>query len=210
MFHLGITYLRSVSLFHHITLYYTGYTQKNGAVSEVNKQFISHLTGHNVHRQQRQLSTFRMRYQQFASRAYCGASFKMASQQGKAFCVLHFEVSRSVIKVQREFRARFRKDAPHRNNITKWYREFVETGCTADHNSGHATSSLRWTDYRVDVCRVTQGAHIEGLWLPHEKLGQLPCWRCTLCSCKLRNKFLVYFWNRTILLCLLCIVNSVP
>jgi len=29
-------------------------------------------------------------------------------------------------------------------------------------------------DYRVDVCRVTQGAHIEGLWLTHKKLGQLP------------------------------------
>jgi hypothetical protein len=33
----------------------------------------------------------------------------MASQQKKAFCVLHFEVSRSVITVQREFRARFKK-----------------------------------------------------------------------------------------------------
>ena len=31
-----------------------------------------------------------------------------------------------------------------------------------------------WFDYRVDVCRVTQGAHTEGLWLTHEKLGQLP------------------------------------
>jgi len=29
-------------------------------------------------------------------------------------------------------------------------------------------------DYHVDVCRVTQGAHTEGLWLTHEKLGQLP------------------------------------
>jgi len=28
--------------------------------------------------------------------------------------------------------------------------------------------------YRVDVCRVTQGTHTEGLWLTHEKLGQLP------------------------------------
>jgi len=36
----------------------------------------------------------------------------MASQQEKAFCVLRFEVSRSVITVQREFRAWFRKDAP--------------------------------------------------------------------------------------------------
>ena len=93
----------------------TGYTQKNGAVSKVNKKFISHLTRHNVHRQQRQLSKFRMRYQQFASHAYCGAAgpvSKMASQHEKALCVLRFEVSRSVITVQREFRARVRKDAP--------------------------------------------------------------------------------------------------
>ena len=34
-----------------------------------------------------------------------------------------------MITVQREFRARFRKDAQHRNNITKWYRQFVETEC---------------------------------------------------------------------------------
>ena len=57
-------------------------------------------------RQQRQLSKFRMRYQQFAFHAYCGAAgsvSKMASQQKKAFCVLRFEVSRSVITVQLEF-----------------------------------------------------------------------------------------------------------
>ena len=56
-----------------------------------------------------------MRYQQFASHAYCGAAgpvSKMAAQQEKAFCVLRFVVSRSVITVQREFRARFRKEAP--------------------------------------------------------------------------------------------------
>jgi hypothetical protein len=89
---------------------YIGYTQKNGAVLKVNKKFISHLS-----RAQRtpqwQLSKFLMRYQQFASHAYCGAAgpvFKMASHQKNAFCVLHFEVSRSVITVQREFCARFR------------------------------------------------------------------------------------------------------
>jgi len=56
-----------------------------------------------------------MRYQQLASHAYCGAAgpvSKMASPQEQSFCVLRFEVSRSVITVQREFRARFRKDAP--------------------------------------------------------------------------------------------------
>jgi len=49
------------------------------------------LHGHNVHRQQQQLSKFLMRYQQFASHVYCGAVgpiSKMASQQEKAFCVL--------------------------------------------------------------------------------------------------------------------------
>jgi hypothetical protein len=34
-------------------------------------------------------------------------------------------------------------------------------------------------------------------------------WRCTLCPCKVRNKFLVNFWNRTILLCVPCIVVEV-
>ena len=73
------------------------------------------LHGHNVHRQQQQMSKFLMRYKQFASHAYCGAVgpvSNMASQQEKAFCVLRFEVSRSVFTVQCEFRARFRKDAP--------------------------------------------------------------------------------------------------
>ena len=56
-----------------------------------------------------------MRYQQLASHAYCGAAgpvSKMASQQEKAFCVLRFEVSRSLITVQRQFSERVRKDAP--------------------------------------------------------------------------------------------------
>jgi hypothetical protein len=128
------------------------------------------LHGHNVHRQQRQLSKFLMRYQQFASHAYCGAAgpvSNMASHQENAFCVLRFEVSRSVMTVQREFRARFRKDALCRNNITRWYRQFVETGCLCKGKSPgrpRVADMLHRVcdefDYRVDVCRVTQGAHI--------------------------------------------------
>jgi len=91
---------------------------------------------------------------------------KMASHKEKDFCVLGLEVTRSVITVQRDFRARFRKDATHRNNITRWYRQFVVTGCFC---KGKRPGRPRVTDdniefdYRVDVCRVTQGAHIEGL-----------------------------------------------
>src|SRR5215475_9452846 len=46
------------------------------------------LHWHNEHRQQRQLSKFLMRYQQFASHAYCGAAgpvSKMASQHDASF-----------------------------------------------------------------------------------------------------------------------------
>jgi hypothetical protein len=43
------------------------------------------LRGHNVHRQQRQMSKFLMRYQQFASHAYCGANFQDGVAAGKGF-----------------------------------------------------------------------------------------------------------------------------
>jgi hypothetical protein len=97
-------------------------TQNNGAVPKVDKDLLLALHGHNVHCQQRELSKFLMRYQTFASHAYCGAAgpvSKMALQQEKAFCVLRFEVSRSVITVQLEFRARFKKDAPYKNVFLK-------------------------------------------------------------------------------------------
>jgi hypothetical protein len=61
------------------------------------------LQGHNIHCQQRELTEFLMRYQQFAFHAYCGAAgpvSKMASQQEKALCMLRFVVFRSVITVQ--------------------------------------------------------------------------------------------------------------
>jgi len=102
---------------------------------KLTKNLFLTLHGHNVHRQQRQLSKFLMRYQQFASHAYCGAAgpvSKMASQQEKAFCVLCFEVSRSVTTVQREFRARFRKDAP-----CVFSKPFTNLTLHCNHGSGH-------------------------------------------------------------------------
>jgi len=91
---------------------YTGYAQKNGAFSKVNKKFISQLT--RAQRTPSAAATVQVSHALPAVRFSCllrGQS-KMASQQEKAFCVLRFEVSRSVITVQSEFRARFRKDAP--------------------------------------------------------------------------------------------------
>ena len=94
---------------------YRVYTKKMVGFQKLTRNLFLTLYWHNIHCQQQQLSKFLMRYQQFASRAYFGAAgpvSKMASQHEKAFCVLRFEVSRSVITVQREFRARFRIDAP--------------------------------------------------------------------------------------------------
>ena len=101
-----------------IFCYYTGYTQKNFAVSKVNKRFVSHLT-----LAQRTPSAAATVQASHALRVVCfscllrdrgaaGPVSKMASQQENAFCVLRFDVFRSVITVQREFRARFRKDVP--------------------------------------------------------------------------------------------------
>jgi hypothetical protein len=88
--------------------------------------------------QQRELPKFLMRYLKFASHAYCGAAgpdSKMASQQKKNFCVLRFEVSRSVITVQREFRARFKTDI-----ILVWcvfFKPFKKLTLHCNHRSGH-------------------------------------------------------------------------
>ena len=85
----------------------------HGAVSKVNKKFISHLT--RAKRTPLAAATVQVSHALPAVRSLvltAGPVSNMASQQEKAFCVLRFEVSRSVITVQREFRARFRKDAP--------------------------------------------------------------------------------------------------
>ena len=48
------------------------------------------LHGHNVQRQQRHLSKFLMRYQQFDSHAYCGASFQVGVATVKGFLCAPF------------------------------------------------------------------------------------------------------------------------
>ena len=85
----------------------------NGAVSKVNEKFISHLT--RAQCTPSAAATVQVSHALPSVRSLvltAGPVSKMAPQQEKAFCVLRFEVSRSVITVQREFRARFRKDVP--------------------------------------------------------------------------------------------------
>jgi hypothetical protein len=63
-------------------------------------------------------------------------------------------VSRSVITVQLEFRARFKKDAPHKSNVTRWCRQFVETGCLC---KGRSPGRPRVPDDNIErVCEAFQ------------------------------------------------------
>jgi hypothetical protein len=94
----------------------------------------------------------------------------MATAQQKAFCVLQFSRSKSVVTVQREFRRRYGTEPPGAQSIRQWYRQFEETGCSC---KGKSTGRPRVTnmlervweefEYRLDVARVTRGSHIEHL-----------------------------------------------
>ena len=84
----------------------------NVAVSEVNKKFISHLT--RAQRSPSAAATVQVSHALPAVPFSCllrvrGASFQDGVAAGKRFLCAPFEVSKSVITVQREFRAaRFR------------------------------------------------------------------------------------------------------
>ena len=126
------------------------------------------LHWHNVHRQQRQLSKFLMRCQQFAFHVYCWAAgpvSKMAPQQEKAFCVLRFEVSRSVITVQ--------CSAVH--GLEKTHRAW---GVFSNHKSGNLkieyTESLFLLRHHLGDWPSGPAVSMRSeLLVAHEKLGQL-------------------------------------
>jgi len=136
------------------------------------------LHGHNVHRQQRQLSKFFMGYEQFTSHAYCGAAgpvSKMASQQRKAFCVHCFGVSRFVITVHL-------LSVPPSYVIPAWY--VFSKPCTkltlhCTHRSGHlktehTESPLLLRRHLGNWPRGPAVSMRSELLVAHDKLVQLP------------------------------------
>ena len=59
-------------------------------IQKLTRNLFLTLHGQNVHRQQRQLSKFLMRYQQFASHAYCRAGFQDGVAAGKGILCASF------------------------------------------------------------------------------------------------------------------------
>jgi len=87
----------------------------------------------------------------------------MAAPGEKSFCVLEYHTSKSVVTVQRAFRAKYAKDPPTDKTIRARCKQFTETGCLCNQKAPMLTRVWQELEYRIDVCRVTCGAHIEHL-----------------------------------------------
>jgi hypothetical protein len=93
----------------------------------------------------------------------CVCSEKMAAPGEKSFCVLEYHTSKSVVTVQRAFRAKYAQDPTTDKTIRAWYKQFTETGCLCKRKAPMLPHMWKVLEYRIDVCRVTRGAHIEHL-----------------------------------------------
>ena len=82
----------------------------------------------------------------------------------KAFCMPELAKTNSVTLVPRLFRRRYGKLPPTRRSIYGWSKKFQETGCLC---KGKVLEDRQYQrtelDYRIDICRVTKGSHIEHL-----------------------------------------------
>jgi hypothetical protein len=53
----------------------------------------------------------------------------MVTRAEKAFYVLEYARTQSIVTVQRRFRSKFGKDPPVKNSIKQWYEKFHRDGC---------------------------------------------------------------------------------
>lgn len=54
---------------------------------------------------------------------------KMVTNQEKAFCVLEYKSTQSIITMQRAFWRQYRGDPPTHQSILRWYRQLKDKGC---------------------------------------------------------------------------------
>ncbi|GBM90650.1 hypothetical protein AVEN_213568-1 [Araneus ventricosus] len=88
------------------------------------------------------------------------------STQEKAYCVLEYSKTSSLIVVMILFQAQFGKEPPHRHNVIRWTKQFEETGylCNGVYSRGIIPSRVwKELDYRLDISRITGGTHTEHL-----------------------------------------------
>jgi hypothetical protein len=51
------------------------------------------------------------------------------SGEQKAFCVLQFATTQSIVTLQSGFRTKYRTESTMDKTVRDWYRKFEETGC---------------------------------------------------------------------------------
>jgi hypothetical protein len=59
----------------------------------------------------------------------------MAAPGEKSFCAVEYHTSKSVVTVQRAFRAKYAKDPPIDKTIRAWYKQFTEIACMCKQKS---------------------------------------------------------------------------
>jgi len=81
----------------------------------------------------------------------------------KSFYMLKYHTSKSAVTVQCAFHAKYTKDPPTDKTIRAWHKQFTETGCLCKQKLSGRPLTAEELQYRIDVCHVTRGAHIEHL-----------------------------------------------
>jgi len=71
--------------------------------------------------------------------------------------------SKSVVTLQRAFRAKYAKGPPTDKTVRGWDKRCTETGCLCKQKSSGRPLAAEEPEYPIDVCRVTSGAHIANL-----------------------------------------------
>jgi hypothetical protein len=91
----------------------------------------------------------------------------MATPEQKAFRALQFEKYESVVSVQWAFRRQFKSDPSFPNSIRRLLSAVSDKGVPLAAAETITPDLLirvwQELDYRLDVCRVTKGAHIDRL-----------------------------------------------
>jgi len=180
----------------------TGYTQNNCSVSRVNKKCISHLT--RAQRTPSAAATVEVSHALPAVRFSCllRGQFPRWRRSWKRLSVCSVLRCPDVCRVTQGARIEELWFSCVNHNPS------VCAPWVTRHTSGHLktehTESLFCCDAILETDPAVSMRSV--FWLRMRNLDTCCCWRCTLCPCKVRNKFLVDFWNRTILLCIPCII----
>jgi hypothetical protein len=102
-------------------------------------------------------------------------SEKMVTPGEKSVCVLEYHTSKSVVTVQRAFRAKYAKDPPTDTTIRAWYKQFTETGCLCKQKSSDRPLTCGKNLNIVSMCAVSLMVHASNNSSCQKKLFQFSC-----------------------------------